>query len=344
MAIAASLLPRSWWSLTAVFFFLTATVVGLVLLDGQSVALAADASSQPLYWLLMDRPASIAAWWASTLWMGMAVLAVVLFGLCRSRMDDLKSGYRWWLVAATASIALSLNATTSAHSSIGELLANGTGFAPLGTGAFWWLAPGAVVFGAIGLRLLMDLSDSSGAMGLACLGAVAISAGCVVEAGLVSPQSLASVSPLLASPLLAPAANLAGISLVVMSLLFFSRRIVLEVKGTVAPSVQKAQRKASKVEKTPRKDKAHAVKTSLHIAEEPSEPEPRRLSASERRAARRAAKTEAQPQAAQPKKEETSWVSGGDGYQDAYEEEPTRRKLSKSERKRLRKLKARRAA
>ncbi len=347
MAVAARLLPRSWWSLTAVFISLSAAVVGLVLLDGLSLALAAEGASKPIDWLWMDRPASLAAWWASTLWMGMALLAMIAFGLCRSRMDDLRCGYRWWLVAAAASVALSWNAATHAHGFLGELLAKSTGFAPLGTGAFWWLVPSIVVLGALAVRLLVGMADSRVAIGVACLAASATLISSVVEAGLV-PESLASGSPLLASPLLAPVATLAGVSLAIMSLLFFARRIVLEVEGAVAPPVQKATpvQKRAKPKKSAKKPEAPAAKPSIRLAPEPSpskpEPskeEPLRPSAAERQATRRATKAEAKPE-----KEATSWVSGSDDYQDDYDESPTRRKLSKAERKRLRKQKARHAA
>lgn len=344
MAVASRLLPRSWGSLAATLTGLTTAVAGLALLDGYSVAIAAEGSSQPISWLLMDRAASITTWCASTLWIGIAMLSLIMFGLCRSRMDDLKSGYRWWLVAAATSVALSLNAATHVHGFLGELLAKSTGFAPLETGAFWWLVPGAVIFGAVAIRVLMVLSDSRTSLGLACLGMAAISASCIVEAGLM-PQSLANVSPLLASPLFAPIASLAGASLFLLSLLFFSRRIVLEVEGVVTPPALKAASKvAEPKKKATRKAAAKRVETltdkpSIRLAEAPGEPEPRRPNAAERKAARLAAKAEAKP-----KKEETSWVSGGDDYQDEYEEGPTRRKLSKSERKRLRKMKARNAA
>ena len=359
MAVASRLLPRSWWSLTVVFASLAATVVGLVFLDSYSVAQATAAqataakvtggSSQPIPWLLMDRPASMAAWCASTLWMGMAVLSMIVFGLCRSRMDDLRCGYRWWLVAAAASVVLSLNAATHAHGILGELLAKSTNFAPLGTGAFWWLAPSALVLGVIVIRLLMDLADSRVAISLACLAVFATLASCMAEAGLAPQsltQSLADVSPLLASPLLAPVVTLAGISLAVLSLLFFSRRIVLEVEGAVAPPVQKVAKpkkepKKAVAKKPAKKTEAPATKPSIRLAEEPesSKNEPRRMSTAARREARRATKAETAPE-----KSETTWVTGGDDYQDEYDEGPTRRKLSKSERKRLRKMKARDAA
>lgn len=351
-AVAAGLLPRSAVSLAATFFVLVGVTAALVAADRYRATLTAAAPglAQADYVFAVGQPASLGAWWATALWFAMAVLCFASFGLRRSRMDDLRCAYRWWLVGGVACLAMSANAATHAHRAVASIAAAATGFSPLAGDAFWWLAPGALVLGGLALRLVVDLAFSRVAL-LFAVGALGVgTVSWAVDAGFL-PSAIAGVSPWLAAPLLGPTLSLSALVLSVVSLLCLSRRILLEAEGVVAPPVAKPA-KAPATSSKPTASKpapattakatatraTAALRTAEPAAETPATPRPKRA------ATVRAAAPPAEVEAAPKPEEPTAWVSGGDDYQDEYDDKPQRRKLSKSERKRLRKQKARRAA
>lgn len=362
-AIAKGLMPQTWVTLST-------TVLGLL---GALAILVTAAMYGPQFFradsfvapeiFLLGLPGTISAWFASSLWLAIAGSSLVLFGVRRQRMDDLRCQYRWWLVAAFVALVMSLNASIAGHQYLANGLAQLVGWSPMPMNAFWWLVPAGLIAGGIAIRMTLDLAESRVALSVAILAMLTLSLGWGVEAGLM-PNAIANISPILVSPLFGPTTSLAGTSLLLIATLLYSRHIVLEEQGVIAKPatrtitkpaakpVAKAKIKAAELEEPavaekPTQRKSNATnKTTIEPkakAQEPSEsvraPEPTRA---ERRAEeKRQKQAEAKSTASEP----TLWVSGDDSsYQDEYEENGAPRKLTKAERKRLKKLKARHAA
>lgn len=350
-SVASGVLPRSPLALAAVATVLVGVAAALLWADRFSAGLAtANASAARL--LNFAQPGSLAAWYEAALWLAVSIQSLLLFGVRRQRTDDTRGAYRWWIIVALVALGMSVNSATHAHAAVAAQMAAVTGFSPLAGDAFWWLAPGALVLGGVLIRSLLEIKESpvAGAVGL--LGVAVGSAGWLAAAGL-TPGFLVGLAPVFGSPLFAPAAVLAAVSLASFTLLLYSRRIVREAAGEVdAPvatpkSVEKPAEKAKKTETkaaeveakpAPTRDRSKPKRPAV-VAPEPEaefdEPEivPTRAA---KRANRRAAQEAAE--------ETDRWVSGGEGYDEDYDEGPSRRKLSKAERKRLRREKARRAA
>ncbi len=356
-AMAKRLLPQTWVSLVSVMLGLIGATAMLVAIDRYGFRLLSADSLFASETMQFGATATLSAWFASTLWLAIAGVSLVLFGVRRQRMDDLRCQYRWWLVAAMFSLFMSLNASINGHLLMANCLAKVVGWSPLPGNAFWWFMPAALICGGLAVRLILDLTESRLALTAAVLAMLTISFGWSVEAGFM-PNSLAEGSPLLASPIFGPAVSLVGTSLLLLTALFYSRHIVLEEGGVIARPVSKPLPKKSAITSKATTSKSgnadSAVATNQPRSESPSPSVPmeqreasaKLSSATPTRAERRAEeKRQRQAKANSGVSEPTIWVSGDDSnYQDEYEEQGASRKLSKAERKRLRKQKARHAA
>lgn len=364
-AIAKRLLPLTWGNLTLTMLGLVTTLSVLVAAAAYSSQYLPTGSWVSAELFALGVPATLSAWFASSLWLAIAAVSFVLFGVRRQRMDDLRCHYRWWLVAATTALAMSLNTSIGGHQFFANGMAQLVGWSPLPMNAFWWLLPATLVVGGIAIRMLFDLAESRWAQVTSIMAMLTIFCGWSVEAGLV-PNSVANVSPLLLSSLVGPAVTLMGTTLLLVATMLYSRHIVLEEGGLIAKPAAKvvaakssatpeqptasSKSKNSKKE-TPREATSAVAEKSTQrtnteakpsLATEPvAQPEKSARS----RAEQRAEEKRQRKAAAQASSEPTLWVSGEDSnYEDEYEESGAPRKLSKAERKRLRKQKARHAA
>lgn len=350
-AVAGSVAPRSPLALLGVVAGLAVVTGALTFADQLGLSLEGGGNVAAAGLLTVDQPGSLAAWWQAGLWLAVTGQCVLLFGLRRHRTDDMSSAYRWWLIAAVAAVGMSINSATHAHQILAGQLASLTGFSPLANGAFWWLAPGGVLLGAVGLRSLLEVKESP--LALAFSGAVVVASILAAVAGSSSaPSALtAGVAPSLVSS----TAAMAMAGCVLMTLLAYSRRIVRESLGEVerpaskpVAAIEPAIEEATPVTAEPETQAVEAVvtkavsrprrasATAAVIADEVDEEEAlsrRRQSASRSKPKR--------PTLAQ--ETTTEWVSGPEGDED-YDDDTQHRKLSKAERKRLRREKARHAA
>lgn len=356
-AVAGGVLPRSPLALTGLAVLLVVAITMLVGVDGLGIDIAkSGVSAQAAQLLMIDQPGGLARWYEGSLWLAVAVQSILLFGLRKHRTNDTGGAYRWWLVVAGVAIGMSLGVATQAQGVVATQLAGLTGFSPLASDAFWWFAPGALVLLGVGVRSLLEVRESrlaglSGGLSLTLLGL-----GGLASAGL-TPSALAGFSPLLAAPMLGPIASLAGVSLGLICLLGYSRRIVRETLGELAPprtavkpvAAEKAaaEQASDEVETTasPKAKRTAPAKHVMKVAERTREAKPTDEpelvpTAAQRRAERKRAAEAAKQETA----DDNRWVSGPEGDEEYGDDGPERRKLSKAERKRLRREKQRNAA
>lgn len=354
-AVASSVAPRSPLALLAVVAGLALVTGSLTFADRLGLGLSADGDNIAAARLLMvNQPGSLAAWWEAGLWLAVTGQCVLLFGLRRHRTDDLSGAYRWWLIAAMVAVGMSINSATQAHQVVAGQLSSLTGFSPLANGSFWWLAPSSAVLGTVGLRSLLEVKESPLAMVFA--GGATVSAVIAAVAGASTVPSLftAGLSPSLVSAV----AAIAMAGCVLLTLLAYSRRIVRESLGEVERPESKKVAEPTIAEA---EDTATESETSKPVkaAAEPAKSRPRRATApaaalaqiddleeEEAPVRRRPSASRSKPKRPSIAKEtvESKWVSGPEGMDDDYDDGPQSRKLTKAERKRLRREKARDAA
>ncbi len=304
-------------------------------------------------------PGTFGAWVASTLWLAVAFVSYVIYGLRRHQMDDLKSQYRWWILAALSAVIMSFITSVGFHHIVANQLAITTGWTALSDNAVWWLIPSVVLCGGLVIRMAVEQSESKASLALTILAVLVTSAGWTADAGLV-PESFQASYPWLGFAWLGTALSTFGTAFLLLSILMFARSIVREADGLVVRSerVKSTQSSSSKAKLTAKADKTNdSTKsrsknsqsssqdaTTLSVTQPDSQPtEQYYQSKAERRAEAKRKRKEAMAQ--NQADSGSDWVSGSESdYQDEYDDANQPRKLTKSQRKRLRKQKARRAA
>lgn len=298
-----------------------ATVAGVVALHVYREGINAATGGNLASLITLTSPTSLASWLATSLTLLVAVLAAAVFAVRRRRVDDYKGRHKLWRGATLAAGVLSLAAATNFHSAVGQTLASATGVRLMRGGAEWWLAGAALLFGWVGIRVLLDIKESRIALTSYILAGIA---------GLVSLIANLVGLPVseAANPLVAVAAQLSCYVLLATTLTTYMRFLRHDVAAGVATKPQKTQTTKSKSIKLAKQTRTKAAETPEPIAEENTT-----------KSRRASAKKQQQDEPAVSK-----WTDGSDGGEEHYDDEIAPRKLSKSERKRLRKLKADRRA
>ena len=289
----------------------------LVAAAGQTLAHYAEAAAASVPGITADAVRQqvadgLLAWMAAVVLLMTAATMRVIHSLRRHRVDDQHGRYRVWRWAALAALACSVNAVISGHVVLASAAAESIGWSMTTGAAEWWLAPAALLGVWILSRLMLELAESRSALvlaiaALACYG--------VAAAGALScnPEFLADWSDSLTRSL-----PLIGHALVFGAVLSFARHVVLDVQGLIEHS-----------RKPPAESRTAATAEAAGV--------------DDRTTTREAAATLKAPEeqnggAAKPHAE---WV---DGSEPEERDERPSRKLSKAERKRLRKQKMRHRA
>jgi hypothetical protein len=347
-AVAARVLPQTPMALTT----LVGGLLGVTALVGWASGVAAiTAAADSSLALLMntDRPGSLAAWWEACLWLAVAGQCVVLFGMRRHRTNDLGGSYRWWLFAAVAAMGMSLCSATHAGAAFASQAAAITGFSPIGGDLLWKMIPGGLLALGAAVWVVMEVRECKTAATFAGATAAAVGVAMAASAGFVP-----SFGPSLSAGVIGAIATTAAAVTTLGMLLAYSRRIVRETHGEVAPPVVAKKPSASALEldetsehqdstEQPKHQPAVSKKrsTAAYYSEDDEE------QASAKASAMRKTKREtSRPKLAEDTAPESSrWVSGAEEFEENYDDEaPTMQKRTKAERKALRREKERRAA
>lgn len=262
-------------------------------------------------------PTSLAAWATTGSALVVAVLAAMILSVRSRRVDDYKGRHRLWRGAVVAAMLLSLDAATNLHAQVAQSLAQLTGFQLLAGGAEWWLLLGGGALAWIAFRVALDMKESK--LAICMFIAAAVAGGVAVVAPLAGLGGLGAA-------MIAKLAQLTTYLLSATSMVAFTRYLRHDVAAGVASKPQRSR------------------PTDVKLAKSTVSDKPRQgTEEGNQRESNRTAKKKPRQQVAE-KSESTQWTDGSDGYNDNYDDEPQTRKLSKSERKRLRQQKADRRA
>ena len=244
----------------------------------------------------------LVAWTSAALLLFTAAYTRLIFSLRRHRVDDYRGRYRVWRTAGWAAVLLSINAVLGAHELAARYLGNLADWQLLSTNAGWWLAPAAFVGGWLLIKLIVDVSECRSAMATYLLAMTCLTLAGIHSAGW-SPAWAAEWPTLLSQSL-----PLAGYTMLLVGSLLFARYVILDVQGLIEHRVVTA---------TPATSNSQPAEPTSHFVEEEVLEE-----------------TQFEPAVAA---ETSAWVDGSEP--ELEDDHEGTRRLSKADRKRLRKQK-----
>jgi hypothetical protein len=231
-----------------VFVALVLSLAGVVAIEAihiQTAALQVGEGASHLAALDATQRGSLAAWYSSVLLALAAALALVVFGIRAHRVDDYRGQYRVWLWTAAALVWLSVDAATGIHDALGlglTFLAGQQVFTgSLAAGCtLTWIVVYGLVLGTLALRLAFEVRSSLWSAGsLLAAGALYSYAAILQLEVLATPVVLA---PGVLSTSVVLLANLA----LLCTIGFFARHVYLDATGRLKVHIDPAARSKTK--------------------------------------------------------------------------------------------------
>ncbi|MEM9658022.1 MAG: hypothetical protein AAF961_06645 [Planctomycetota bacterium] len=275
----------------------------------------------------------VVAWSSAVVLVIAAAAARVIFSLRRHRVDDVRGRYLVWKWAAFAATFWSFNAVVQLQDVIGQI-AVACGWGLSASGVEWWLAPSLIVGGWIAVQTTRDLAESRAALITMSLALVCIAAATVGSAG------GAAAAPPIWQEALVGAVPLVGHLFLTAALLLYARYVVLDVQGLIEHKPERSA--AIRAAATPPSADASPTDDPVRKGAEKREPEIVPVAATKKG---KRAKAEGQSERPQDDAKDR-WVDGRgpEAAADSDSDEAPRTRMSKAQRKRLRKQKARNRA
>jgi hypothetical protein len=263
---------------------------------------------------------NVTEWLAAVVLFMASGFCVLTYSIRRHRIDDYRGRYRVWLGASLACLVLSANSVTGLHEVLSDVLTRATGWSALRDGAIWWMAVAGLPLAWVYVRVLLDIRE--------CKIAAALLAGAAVCYG-GSLASFLGYGPAVEAqirPIITAAPLLLGHWLLFTAIVANARFVVLDAQGLVTV------RRRTKAKRTEITVKHPAVKSIQSTAASSSANATVGIS----RESVQTVKTPA---------DSSRWVDGSRFERERYdadedaESSDGERKLSKSDRKKLRKIK-----
>jgi hypothetical protein len=310
--------PRRYRTIALLLVAGVASTMSLAGLHYAAPSLAAAINLAGLPPFDLASTGSLARWVAAVVLLGASALCLLVYSIRRHRIDDYRGRYRIWLTASAACLALSANSVAGLHHVLAYTLSHVTGWTALRAGAVWWLAVAGLPLAWIVLRTLRDLMECRLA---ATLWVAAI--GCYAAAATSYLGFVPAVEPQIDSMLDAVLALL-GHWLLLAAVVSYARFVVLDAQGLIP--VRTRSHRALKVKGSPKQKNDSRIPSSSGDSY--------------------AQKTASQFQRAESTVGNKAWIDGSRPEAERYDDDSDEdlsgpsRKLSKADRKRLRKLKA----
>jgi hypothetical protein len=273
----------------------------------------------------LDGYGSLASWLSAVVLLVASAVSLIVRSIRRHRIDDFKGRYRVWMGAAIVCLVASANSVAGLHQILDEVLVAATGWTALRDGAIWWVVLAGLPVAWITLRAILDVRECrlAGALLIAAVACYAVSA--------VSYLGLAGVADLQTRSIAVGATLLMGHWFVLAAIVSYARFVVLDAQGLITVRRREVKR-AAKVE---------AIKTVAATNSTPvAKPKATIFAA--------AGLTREAVQVAKTPADSSRWVDGSRPERDRYDRDEDDdddssdddQKLSKADRKRLRKMKA----
>jgi hypothetical protein len=103
---------------------------------------------------------SLGCWFSSVLLLAASLGAFLVYLIRRHRIDDYQGRYRIWCWASACWLLIATDQSASLREAFRDLMVNVTGTRLVGDGSLWWVVAYAMILGAVGSRLLIDMRSS----------------------------------------------------------------------------------------------------------------------------------------------------------------------------------------
>ena len=222
------LIPMRLSTFAIIFLAGASVVAGLETLYVWMPQLAAMTSDGRVAAFDLDGEGSLAVWFSSMTLALAGAAALVVYSIRRHRIDDYRGHYRIWLWAALCWTVLSVDETASLHEGFKELMSHATGTRVLGDGSIWWVAVYFFVLAAVGTRLFVDMRECW----LSCAALLATAA-CYVLAvatqlGLLLPELGAR------GVMVEEGAEMIGNLMLLLAMSLHARHVILDAEGLLS--------------------------------------------------------------------------------------------------------------
>ena len=177
---------------------------------------------------------SFGCWLSSLLLLAATAAALLTFTVRRHRTDDYQGRYRIWLWAAACWFCMAADQATNLRDAFRQLMVGLTGTPLLGDGELWWVVAYALVLGAIGSRLVMDMRSSRLAMGVFLTATVAQVLAAAGRLGWILPAGGKGAIMFLAG------AEMTGSLLLLAAMLIYARHVIFDAEGLLPHHKSKA--------------------------------------------------------------------------------------------------------
>jgi hypothetical protein len=237
------LLPHRYSVLALVFFAGLTLIVGLEAAYLWLPDLSEITGGGQLAALDLENEGALANWFSSTTLGLAAVVAAIIFSVRRHRQDDYHGRYRVWLWASALWTLMSIDEAASLHEGLTQVARHFSGDRGFGDGSIYWVAAYGLLFAAVGTRLFLEMRCcrlSSAAL-VSAVGCFVASV--AVKIGLISALrgSYAVMTE--------EGCEMLGDALLLFSMAVHARYTILDAQGAVATKAKKPA-KATKSDKS----------------------------------------------------------------------------------------------
>ena len=294
-------------------------ITGIQLLHVYSTRMALAIDSGPIRAFDLTAGGGLAGWFAAVMLAALSVVCLAVFGIRRHRVDDYRARYRVWMWTAACALFASIDSVAALHEPWSKLWTRLTGWSAL-DGHAWWLGPACLLGAWLAWRLVLDLRESKAAVTLFILAVASLVVAAAFRYGIV-----ASGDDLIGR-VVASASLLAGHALLLAAVTFYARHVVLDVQGLIGNDARLAETvsQAAPKQQAKQRDRQAAQDTG-------DKPAPKRTTTLKLQKVRSAKQSE-------ESMAQSEWIDGSQPHEDPYESASGgAKKLSKSQRKRLRK-------
>lgn len=246
------LIPRSYAMLAIYFLLGGLAIAGLEALYYYMPLFAAHTSDGRIATFDLDSEGSLGAWFSSFQLTLAAGVALIIYSVRKHRADDYHARYRVWLVTAFCWFVMSVDEAASLHEGFKELMTWATGERGYGDGSVWWVGAYGLVLGGLGIKLFLEMKECRTSTALMFFTAGCYAASVVAQLNFILPDS-GAIGVMLEEGL-----EMAGNQFLLIAMLAHARYVFLEAKGEVTAR----QAKPKKEKKSTAKAAAEPVAKS----------------------------------------------------------------------------------
>ncbi len=219
------LVPRRLTTFGLLLLAGLACVAGLEVLYAWMSDLAPTTADGRVAALDLDGEGSLAVWFSSVTLLLAGLIAVIVYTIRRYKTDDYQGYYRVWLWAAMCWLLMSVDQTASLHEGFKEMMVQVTGTRLFGDGSVWWMVPCFFLLGAVSSRLLVDMRHCRLSSGALLAAAACYVLAVAVQLEWVLPESGAR------AVMLEEGAKMVGNLLLLLAMGLHARYVILDAEG-----------------------------------------------------------------------------------------------------------------